>query len=313
MRRPLTIALLSFDRPDYLRRVVRSLVAQLIPGDEVFLFQDGGWNPFSGNRKALESAIDACVRVFSSPRRRLETVERRVFRSPINLGIAGNYRRAEQYVFEALGRDAAVLLEDDLVLGPHYLEAIADLLAIGAEEPRIGYVSAYGDLWAPLREQRKLADQLIPMHENWGAALTRASWLAQRPVRERYWELVKEVDYSQRDYEAIFALYQGMGYRCRVASQDASRWVACLAAGMARLTTATCHAQYIGAVGEHAREHLFERWRLGRAKLFPERPVVRRPTDEQFDAWLMADATAFTEGYVHPYQKPGATATSSGG
>ena len=148
MRRPLTIALLSFDRPDYLRRVLsaRSVGGELIPGDEIFLFQDGGSNPFSGNRKASESAIDARVRVFSSPRR-LETVERRVFRSPINLGVAGNYRRAEQYIFEALGRDAAVLLEDDLVLGPHYLEAIADLLAIGAEEPSIGLCLG---LWRPL-------------------------------------------------------------------------------------------------------------------------------------------------------------------
>jgi hypothetical protein len=50
-----------------LRKVVRSLVALLVPGDEVFRFQDGGWNPFSGKRKVLEDAIDACVRVFLSP------------------------------------------------------------------------------------------------------------------------------------------------------------------------------------------------------------------------------------------------------
>jgi hypothetical protein len=311
VRRPLTIALLSFDRPDYLRRVVHSLVKQLVPGDEVFLFQDGGWNPFSGNRKASEGVIDACVRVFSSPSGDLKSIGRGVFRSPVNLSIAGNYRRAEQYIFEALGRDAAVLLEDDLVLGPHYLGAIADLLGIAAEEPRIGYVSAYGDFWAPLSEQWKLADQLIPMHENWGAALTRASWLAQQPVRERYWELVKEADYSQRDHEAILALYQGMGYRCHVTSQDASRWVACRATGMVRLTTATCHARYIGAVGEHAREGLYERWRFGGAKLFPERPIVRKPTDDQLDAWLSADAAAFAEGYMHSYQKPGAAAAAS--
>ncbi len=134
MRRPLTIALLSFDRPDYLRQVVHSLVKQLVPGDEVFLFQDGGWNPFSGNRKASEGVIDACVRVFSSPSGDLKSIGRGVFRSPVNLSIAGNYRRAEQYIFEALGRDAAVLLEDDLVLGPHYLGAIADLLGIAESD-----------------------------------------------------------------------------------------------------------------------------------------------------------------------------------
>jgi hypothetical protein len=129
---------------------------------------------------------------------------------------------------EVLGRDAAVLLEGDLVLGPHYLEAIADLLSPAAEEPKIGYVSAYRDLWASLRKQWKLVDQLIPMHENWGAALTLASWLAKRPVRERYWERVKEADHSQRDHEAILVLRLGMGCRCQITSQDASRWVVCV-------------------------------------------------------------------------------------
>lgn len=305
-RRPLTIALLSFNRPHYLRRVVHSLFAQLIPGDEVFLFQDGGWNPFSGNCKAAEDALDACVNVFSIPHRKLLSVERRVFRSSTNLGIAGNYRRAEQYVFQSLGRDAAVLLEDDLVLGPHYLEAISDLLELAAEDPRIGYVSAYGDFWMPLDRQLTQADQLIPMHENWGAGLTRASWLGQKPIRERYWELVKDADYSLRDNETIRNFYRGLGYSCVISSQDASRWIACRAAGMVRLTTATCHAQYIGEVGEHFRPDLYKHWHFGRAKLFPERPVVRRASDKQFDEWLRADAAAFAEGYVHSYQKEGA-------
>ena len=305
-RRPLTIALLSFNRPHYLRLAVRSLFAQLVPGDQVLLFQDGGWNPFSGNRKASEDDLTACVRIFSSPGRKPRSGELSVFRSSTNLGVAGNYRRAEQYVFEFLGRDAAVLLEDDLVLGPNYLSAISDLLELAAGDRRIGYVSAYGDLWAPIERQRDYADQLIPMHENWGAGLTRASWLAQKPIRERYWELVKDADYSLRDDEAIREFYRSLGYNCAISSQDASRWIACRAAGMVRLMTATCHAQYIGEVGEHNRPEYFKHWRFGRAKFFPERPVVRRPSEKQFDEWLRADAAAFTEGYVHSYQREGA-------
>ena len=312
MRKALTIALLSFNRPDYLRPVVRSLFAQLIAGDEVFLFQDGGWNPFSGTRKAQEEALDACVRFFVAEEVGAEAVERRVFRSPINLGVAGNYRRAEQYVFEALGREATVLLEDDLVLGPNYLAAISDLLELAKEEPRIGYISAYGDFWAPLGRQREQADKLIPMHENWGAGLTRASWLAQKPIRERYWELVKEADYSLRDHAAIVDFYRSLGYSCGASSQDASRWVACRAAGRVRLTTATCHANYIGETGEHARPDHYAHWRFGRAEIFPERPAIRRPSEEEFDEWLRDDAALFAEGYVHTYQRQGAIAASAG-
>jgi hypothetical protein len=54
--------------------------------------------------------------------------------------------------------------------------------------------------------------------------LTRAWWQAQRLVRERYWEAVKETDCSQPDREAIIGLHQGTGYRCRITSQAASRW-----------------------------------------------------------------------------------------
>ena len=41
----------------------------------------------------------------------------RVFWLPVNLGIAGNYRRAKNYIFEVLVCQSALLLEDDLVLG----------------------------------------------------------------------------------------------------------------------------------------------------------------------------------------------------
>jgi hypothetical protein len=127
------------------------------------------------------------------------------------------------YIFEVLGRDAAVLLEDDPVLGPRYLEAIADLLPPAAEEAKIGYVSASGDLSASLRKQWKLVDQLIPMHETWGAALTRASWLAQRQVRERYWERVKEAELEPARSRGHPRPAPGMGCRRQITSQDAPR------------------------------------------------------------------------------------------
>ncbi len=310
-RKPLTIAVLSFNRPDYLRMVLHSLFRQVIPGDQVFLFQDGAWNPSSRTMRAQEDVIDLCVRNFTSPRATTASVDRRVFRSPVHLGIAGNYRRAENYIFEVLACQSALLLEDDLVLGPHYLTAVAGLLDIAAEETRIGYVSAYGDLWATLERQRAGVDRLMPMHENWGAALTRTSWLAQKPIREQYWEFVKDIDYSQRDNAAIRAFYASLGYRCEITSQDASRWIACRAAGLVRIMTKTCHARYVGVIGEHSTRDFYERWKFGESTTFPEPPVVRKPGKRDIDRWLRADAAAFADGYVHAYQKPSPRASRS--
>ncbi len=61
------IAVMSFDRPGYLREVLVSLAAQKdaqIEEREIFLFQDGWRNEFSGRVAADEHDIAACVLVF---------------------------------------------------------------------------------------------------------------------------------------------------------------------------------------------------------------------------------------------------------
>jgi hypothetical protein len=299
----LTIALLSFNRPDYLVQVLTSLAPQLRKGDEVFLFQDGGENRFSLRAHAREEDIDACVAAFGEIFAGDAPPCRAVFRSPENLGVAGNYRRAEAHVFDALKRDAALFLEDDLILGPHYLSTTARLLDLARDEPRIGYVAAYGDFWASLETQRFRRGVLVPMHENWGAALTRASWLAQRPLREAYWELVKDDDYTMRDDEAIRALYRARGLDCCYTSQDASRWVACCVAGLVRLTTAVCQARYIGATGVHSTPQDYERDRFADAQIYPDAPVILPPSPQQLDFWIAQSVRSFREGYRHIYKK----------
>ena len=199
-RKPLTIALLSFDRPEYLHQVLQSLASQLQSDDQVFLFQDGGWSPKRASWKAKQETADLCSRLF-----RAYFPHSSVFSSSDNLGIAGNYRRAEDYLFSALHSDAAVFLEDDLVLGSTYLDVIGQLLSFAEADDRIGYVSAYGDLWATIDEQRTARGVLKPMHENWGAAMTRTSWLKQKPIRDAYSKLIENVDYGNRDSAAIVA------------------------------------------------------------------------------------------------------------
>ncbi len=309
LRPPLTIALLSFNRPGYLAQVLRSLAPQLQKDDEVYLFQDGAENRFSQRAHARDDDIDACLSAFHDLV--ADGYPRRVaFRSAENLGIAGNYRRAEAHVFETLQRDAALFLEDDLVLGPHYLSMTARLLELAKEQPRIGYVAAYGDFWASLETQRFRRGALMPMHENWGAALTRASWLAQRPLRESYWDLVKERDYTMRDDEAIRALYRARGLDCPYTSQDASRWVACCVAGLVRLTTAICQARYIGERGVHSTPQQYAQYRFADAQIYPDAPVILTPSPSQLDFWIAQSVRGFRAGYRHSYKKA-APATES--
>lgn len=98
-REPLTIIILSFDRPHYLEKVLTSLVPQLRKGDEILLFQDGGWDRFASTSLGRDAAIHASISIFNKffPFYTRSLFRVKKFISRQNLGIAGNYRRAETY------------------------------------------------------------------------------------------------------------------------------------------------------------------------------------------------------------------------
>lgn len=283
------IAILSFDRPDYLRPVLKSLAAQTSTKDRVILFQDGVWNRFSQRSKADQRNIDRCIALFLKFFPGGE-----VHRSPENLGIAWNYERAEKHMFEMMAADSCLFLEDDLVLTPNYLDAIDQLLEMARSNERIGYVSAYGDMWASPAQQRDNAAGLIPMHENWGAALTRRSWLAERPFRLDYLELVRDIDYSLRNHDRIRRFYAARGWQTRITSQDSARWIACLERSAVRLTTRACHAKYIGERGEHFTPEIFKTSGFARTRVYKgEMARLNPPSDLDIAQWLETETARF--------------------
>lgn len=296
VRRPITIAILSYDRPRYLTQVLDSLAPQLIPIDQVYLFQDGVWNPHSGITKTDHKLIEECCMHFSRI-----VPQGKILLSGTNLGIAGNYRRADDLIFLENEARYALFLEDDLVLSVNYLRIIDRLLKIAEAFPSIGYVSAYGDLWASLERQGRAPGQLQPMHENWGSALTRQSWLKQRKVRDEYWELVRNCDYSQRDHTLIQRYYQTLGYDMTISGQDGSRWIACSENNLARVTTTACHARYIGETGEHFDPEHYRRCKFADSVLYPSDHELIAPPDELIADWIRRERRKLKTFYVHDY------------
>jgi len=295
-RAPLHIAILSFNRPHYLGEVLSSLVPQLSRKDKVYLFQDGGWNPHSGTQKAPSSVIEECFRVFS------KTIPQGgIFASPVNLGCAGNFRRVEDYIFGELQAPHAVMLEDDMILSKDYLDVLEQLLQIALVKPSIGYVTAYGDFWASLEEQKNNEGQLRAMHENWGCAMTRASWLQQKPIREQYWKFVENCDYTLRDHDAIRKFHADLGYKISISGQDGSRWVACAEAKLARVTTKTCHARYIGRIGIHSDADQYDKYKFKDSVWYPHCPKINPPSDSEIEGWINQEKEKLLNGYRHAY------------
>jgi len=285
----MSIAILSFNRPHYLREVLHSLRGQISERDEILLFQDGEVNLFTGQLKAASEKIQQCIRVFQKL-----IPWGAVLATKGNIGIALNYERAENYMFKTLSKPYALFLEDDLVLSPQYVTVIRSLLDIARSESRVAYVSAYGNMWASQNEQRRRQRELQHMHENWGFAMTREAWLQERPFREQYLSLLDGRDYSERDNSRIMEFYERRGWKTKITSQDAARWIASVELGKVRVTTFACHARYIGEYGEHFNPDIYYRSQFDQT-LMLDTPVARpaRPTPLQIESWLETERKRF--------------------
>jgi hypothetical protein len=283
------IAILSFDRPHYFREVLLSLRPQVDEQDRIILFQDGAWNAYSKTLKTDPSLVEACVDLFR------EIVPwGTVAQSETNIGVAENYERAEQEVFGRLKAPYALFLEDDLVLGPHYLAVTRMLLDLARQEPRIAYVSASGKFWATAGEQEAGAAELYPMPNFVGFAMTRRAWRAERPFRRRYLQLVVGRDYGERNDKRIRRFYRKRGWDFEVTSQDGARRVAAMERGCVLVSTLACHAKYIRKIGIHGTEEHYQRTGYAASVLFTRAPAPLLPlTEAQIEAWLAEERQRF--------------------
>lgn len=266
------IAVISYNRPDLLERFLASLKQQTVAVDpaRVTLFQDHG-----------DPAEADCVKVF-----RGAFPEGAVFQAEQNLGVALNIDRAERYVFETLGAEVAYFFEDDLILGPHYLEALGQLADFALGEKRVSYVAAYGSHRTQAAEQAERSSELVLMDHKWGFALTRRQWERQKPVIEPYLEIIRQRPYRQRDHAAIKAYYQKLGYAQAGTSQDGAKDVAGAVLGTVKLMSLACFAHYEGREGLHMRPELFDELGYGKTEVFSGPPAFDLPSSEQLDAWV---------------------------
>jgi hypothetical protein len=262
------IFVMSFNRPDYLLKVLESLREQVdcdVEQRTIILFQDGAVNPCSNERHASEHEINDCIGVFQ----RLFP-DKPVVRSVANLGVALNFDRAERHGFEDLAADAVIFLEDDLVLGRRYLATVDSLIEMFATDQRVGYVAAYGDHTSSIEDQRAHSERLIGLTHNWGFALYRRQWLRMRPYVLEYLNLVRDVDYHYKDAKATCELFSSWGFGCPAISQDAAKTIACCRDNVIKINTYACNATYIGAHGLHMNPRIFSQRGYDKTVLYGE-------------------------------------------
>jgi hypothetical protein len=289
------IAIIGFNRPQYLGPVMASLAEQRnVKIDCIALFQDGAVNPKSGERYAEDHEIAADVEVF---KRYFPKGE--VFGSDVNLGIAHNIDRAERWIFEELKTEAGIFFEDDMIVTKYYLQTLEALIRLALDDERIGYVSCYGNPEVPLSVQEAHPYEFIPLQHHWGFAITRRQFLKSKPYVDDYLDLICERDYLRPDLEAIRDLLAGWGVAPLLPAQDVIRSAICCKTKSVRLNTLPCLGKYIGVEGTHHTAEVYELGLYAQTQLYP-RPVTKfnRLPDAQYDYMLERSSEWLANGFM---------------
>ena len=185
MKQPLApILLFVYNRPEHVRLGVASLLANDLAGEsELFVFSDAAKDEAS---KSEVSEVRRFVRSIEGFKA-VHIVERTENWGLAHSIIDGVTQMLERY-------DRVIVLEDDLVLAPYFLQFMNDALETYKDEDRVGHIQACDFTQNPM-----LPDTfLIQWTGSWGWATWRRAWRHFNPDGRQLLEELKRRKLTRR-------------------------------------------------------------------------------------------------------------------
>ena len=247
------ICMISFNRPDYLKQCVGSLLTQRnAPDVDWYLFNDG-WQLTNGQVVTPKERVLQCVDVFSEAKL---PGYKEVHLRPTNYGIARNQWEAFEYLFMVKNYEQIIIVEDDLVVSMDWMRLTHVLLDQFGNQKSIATVQASctGGWHRELVDKAPYNTSMcIGKPHWWGTGMWRDRWVIIRPTFKEYYDFVKGYVYHVRDHNAIRQWYRDVWQMNEnVTSQDRAKDWSCYKHGMTRAFTRVNRAKYIGVYGVHA-------------------------------------------------------------
>lgn len=194
------VAMFVYNRADNARRTLEALMRNtLAPETDLFVFSDGGrdeksWQQVNALRQMLrqmrKDALD------HGRLRSMTLVERKT-----NIYLEENIL---QGIAQVMGKhDRIIVLEDDIVTGPYFLQWMNDGLDMYKDNSRVMHISGFTHLCLPLGVEGK-GFYFTPHMGGWGWATWRCKWQAHfRHFKNREQALagltpqqIKEIEYD---------------------------------------------------------------------------------------------------------------------
>ena len=271
------VAIISFNRPYYLRRLLKTLEKQTSQKASYMLFQDGAVNKFSGRRYANNESVDACIKLF----KRAKLPNKQLHIRKENVGVSNNIKAALDFM--AQNFDRLMMVEDDVLLTPHWMRLAGILFNEMADRPK---VASFSPGFRRYCKHYEIAGSLSGIQETtqhmWCESFTADTWRRMQPHLAPYYELINGIDYLFRDDDPIQALHKSRGSKEKGTSQDVARVVAIELEGMVRAQCTVNRGFSIGRSGIH-----FDNARYVEYKLGEQRPYVFSEDAERdsFEWW----------------------------
>ena len=248
------VGILAFNRPQYLRRLVKSLEMQTdLSGCEFHLLLDGTTNQASGIQYAHQKDIDACERLFdraSLPNKHTHTQEQNV-----GIGIAS----LELTDLLASSYERIMQLEDDVVLSPDWFHLARILYDELGEHPDVySFNPGYRRYGTYADDAANLGRIAYTWNHMWCECFTAERWARIRDYYMEYHAYIVKEDYIERIDGPVREFFDGLGMRDGLAcSQDGGREMAIRRSGMCRARCAVNRALGIGKQGIHFTPELY--------------------------------------------------------
>lgn len=240
-------AIIAYNRPHYLKWLLHSLENQeQHPSVEYHLFLDGARTTTD---KVL---VSKCKRLFE-----LSTLNGTVHERKKNASIAVSQFEAKEYMSKY---EYFIMAEDDILLSKYALRTINILKShIKGDAFSVGHNFKRRCKKSEIKDNLDKAFKHTRMHW-WFELYKSENWQKVKPHFVEYYDLVKDINYRHRNHRTIQQFFRDNGFDEERTSQDAGMDYALHKAGMCRVSTVVNRGMYLGKVGTHFREELYDNY-----------------------------------------------------
>lgn len=241
------IGIISWNRPHYLKELIKSLETNVLDDLDFHLFQDGNICKFTGVEKTQDSLIKESVKLFEKsklPNKKLHMQEK-------NVSVAINQFEAMRFLMK--NYEQFIFLENDIIVSKNFIELMKRVLLQYENDGQIACISPGFRCKCYKGDIDFFANKLMLTDGHfWAEACWSKKWKLVEDEFMAYYNIVQNRPYNQRDDAQIKALFTRSGIKRSATSQDNGKDWAILKSGMRRARFIVNRATGIGDYGIHS-------------------------------------------------------------